>query len=63
MVGNKVNALVIGVIVGFLGFLFGCVTLCVGFILVVPYTAIIMATIYLLATGQPIFDPIARKSL
>lgn len=54
MSGNRLITFLILLVVGFVGSLFGILTCCIGFILVVPYMALLNTTIYLSATGQPI---------
>jgi hypothetical protein len=53
MVGNKLTAFLIMLVVGFVGTLFGLFTCCTGFVLVIPYMSLMLVAIYLSATGQP----------
>jgi phage FluMu protein Com len=52
MAGNKGMAFLILLVVGLLGFFFVLVTCLIGTLFIVPYYAILMAAMYLSATGQ-----------
>ena len=59
MVGNKLITFLVLFIVGILGTLVILCTCCVGVVVVSPYTmGIVAPTIYLLATGQRVYDPL-----
>jgi hypothetical protein len=51
--GNKLSTFATMMIVGFLGSIFALCTCYLGFILYLPYMMLVLAMIYLTATGQP----------
>jgi phage FluMu protein Com len=56
MTGNKFTAFIIWIVAILAGTVVACT--CVGLVFVVPYLmALLTATIYLLATGQPVYEP------
>ena len=52
MKGNKLMVFLVLIVAGIVGLIFGCGTLCIGFLFVTPFTYLLMATIYCSATGQ-----------
>jgi hypothetical protein len=62
MRGNKLTVFLIAIVVGFCSLMFMLVTCCIGILAVIPYTmAVVMPTIYLLATGQAISGASSAK--
>ena len=61
MEGNKLTAFAILLVVSLLGMVFMCVTCTFGQILYIPYFALLLAVIYLTATGQPWMQGAAER--
>jgi hypothetical protein len=62
MVGNKLTVFLIAIVVGLGSMVFMLVTCCLGILAVIPYSmAVVMPTIYVLATGQTVHGLPALK--
>lgn len=61
MTSNKMTTFLVVLVVGLLSGAVVLFTLCVGMVVVWPFGGILSATIYLLATGQPVHRPLTAN--